>query len=62
MTIGIAEFNNGGAAPAAQPTEKPLSKMNKGELQELAGTLELDTEGTVAELRERIKEKQEAAE
>ncbi|MGB0818880.1 MAG: hypothetical protein ACPGQQ_08190 [Candidatus Puniceispirillaceae bacterium] len=54
-------FNNGGA-PAAAPAQKSLSKMNKGELQKLAGELELDTEGTVAELRERIKAKQDAGE
>ena len=60
MTLGIAEFNNGGAPAAAE--DKPLSKMNKAELQALAGTLELDTEGTVKELRDRIKAKQDAAE
>lgn len=59
MTLGIAEFNNGGAPAAAE--SKPLSKMNKGELQALAEREGLDTDGTVKELIARIKEKQNAA-
>lgn len=48
------------AAEASGP--KPLEKMNKAELTALAAELQLELEGTNAELRERIKAAQKAAE
>ena len=54
--LGIAKFNaafNGGEA-ATSDTEKPVSKMNKGELQALCKAKGLDDQGTVKELKERL--------
>lgn len=58
MSIGTFNARFQGKAPAAAE-QKPLSKMVKKELVELAEKLELDTSGTVAELRERIEAAQD---
>lgn len=60
MTIGsISKVNESLAGVAkAGASQKPLSRMNKSELIAYATRLGLSTEGTVPELRKRIKDAQ----
>jgi hypothetical protein len=56
--LGIAQFNtafNGGEVAKPASTEKPLSKMNKAELEAACIAAGVSAEGTVKELRERLK-------
>lgn len=57
--LSIGGFNAGfnGGVVAEEANAKPLSKMNKAELQAVCKAKGLDVEGTKAELIERIKKK-----
>lgn len=54
--LGIGKFNsafNGGVEADVAP-EKPISKMNKGELEAMAIAAGISAEGTVKDLRARL--------